>query len=441
MEGHIFINYRRDDSSASAGRLYDRLSSHFSANQVFFDIDNLPLGVDFADVIEENVGSCDVLIAVIGRRWISSHEGGKRRLDNPDDFVRIEIATALKRNIRVIPVLVDGATMPPARELPDDLKPLVRRNALELSHKRFSADLERLIGALERALEKTTAERRVIEHSTVQPRESEEKLRLETKRSPEVGKLLIPPQLLGSAEPATVLRLTRDAESTGQVLACVRNRFLIGRSPEAGADLVTQFFPSNEENDVKTKQLSRIHVACKCENGEIFLFDGNGINPSGNGSRFDAHILSTATPFVLRDPGDLRLADVYSIRVIPRISDRSDAPDIANLDSWKGPITESEPLAAGAILFVPDRPSEIGIAVWLFSVAPFGTSDASPLNFALSAGEPEIGALRYSRGCFWIEQRIAHPVSVDGLALAPLQIAPLVTGQMLEVSGSKSGSS
>ena len=93
-----------------------------TANQVFFDIDNLPLGVDFADVIEENVGSCNVLIAVIGRRWISSHEGGKRRLDNPDDFVRIEIATALKRNIRVIPVLVDGATMPPARELPNDFK-------------------------------------------------------------------------------------------------------------------------------------------------------------------------------------------------------------------------------------------------------------------------------------------------------------------------------
>ncbi len=143
-----------------------------------------------------------MLIAVIGRRWISSHEGGKRRLDNPDDFVRIGIATALKRNIRVIPVLVDGATMPPARELPNDLKLLVPRNALELSHKRFSADLERLIGALERALEKTTAERGVIEHPTVAHRESEEKPQL-------VHRDLKPANLMvdGSQRPSTFNRL------------------------------------------------------------------------------------------------------------------------------------------------------------------------------------------------------------------------------------------
>src|SRR6516225_1427144 len=120
MSGKIFINYRRDDSSASAGRLYDHLSARFPRNQIFIDVDNLDPGVDFVETIEQSVGACDVLIAVIGKRWLTSSEGeGSRRLDNPDDFVRLEIASALKRNIRVIPVLVDGASIPLA---PDGLK-------------------------------------------------------------------------------------------------------------------------------------------------------------------------------------------------------------------------------------------------------------------------------------------------------------------------------
>jgi hypothetical protein len=157
MSGPIFISYRRDDSSASAGRLYDGLKRHFASNQIFMDVDSLDLGVDFIEAIEEGVGSCDVLIAVIGKSWlISSDEEGRRRLDNPEDFVRIEIATALKRNIRVIPVLVDGASMPRSGDLPDDLKSLIRRNALEVSHNRFRTDSERLLVAVERALEKTS---------------------------------------------------------------------------------------------------------------------------------------------------------------------------------------------------------------------------------------------------------------------------------------------
>ena len=164
MDGQIFINYRRDDSSSAAGRIYDRLDSHFSSNHIFIDVDNLDLGVDFVEAIEQSVGSCDVLIAVIGRNWlISSDEEGKRRLDNPEDFVRIEIATALKRGIRVIPVLVDGASIPRSGDLPDDLKPLVRRNALEVSHTRFKGDCARLIAALERILERgLSSERRNV---------------------------------------------------------------------------------------------------------------------------------------------------------------------------------------------------------------------------------------------------------------------------------------
>jgi hypothetical protein len=120
------------------------------------------------------------LIAVIGRRWLSSSEAeGSRRLDNPDDFVRLEIATALKRKIRVIPVLVDGASMPRASDLPDDLKSLVRRNAIEVSHTRFSADSDRLIDAIEGVFDKIAAEQRESEDRLeTEQREREEKERL-----------------------------------------------------------------------------------------------------------------------------------------------------------------------------------------------------------------------------------------------------------------------
>jgi hypothetical protein len=107
MSDQIFISYRRDDASFPAGRLYDRLSGHFRQNQIFMDVDNVEPGADFLEVIKASVGSCEVLIAVIGKDWLSSTDKeGKRRLDNPDDFVRIEIATALERGIPVVPVLV-----------------------------------------------------------------------------------------------------------------------------------------------------------------------------------------------------------------------------------------------------------------------------------------------------------------------------------------------
>src|ERR1700674_3791573 len=134
------------------------------------DVDSVDLGEDFVKTIEETVGSCDVLIAVIGKGWLTScDQEGQRRLDNPEDFVRIEIATALKRDIRVIPVLVDGASMPRSGDLPDDLKALIRRNALQLGHDRFHPDSERLASAVKRALEKTAAERRELSAKPTAP--------------------------------------------------------------------------------------------------------------------------------------------------------------------------------------------------------------------------------------------------------------------------------
>jgi formylglycine-generating enzyme required for sulfatase activity len=166
MSGKIFISYRREDTSAWAGRLSDRLSAHFPSNQIFMDVESVDVGEDFVNRINETVGSCDVLIAVIGTNWLaSSDRAGKRRLDKNEDSVRLEISTALKRGILVIPVLVEGAMMPEADELPDDLKALVRRNALKLSHDRFRTDSERLASAVERAVEKTTTQNREREPS------------------------------------------------------------------------------------------------------------------------------------------------------------------------------------------------------------------------------------------------------------------------------------
>src|SRR5271165_999741 len=159
MSGQIFISYRRDDNPAWARSLYDRLTQHFGENQVFRDVDGIPLGKDFLKEIERRVGECDVLIAVIGERWLTStdQQGGKR-LENPKDFVRMEIGTALRRDIRVIPVLVDGVSMPKSTDLPDDLKELVYRNALQIGDTHFDDDCRRLTEAIEEVLEEKAAE-------------------------------------------------------------------------------------------------------------------------------------------------------------------------------------------------------------------------------------------------------------------------------------------
>jgi len=108
----IFVSYRRDDSSGHAGRLFDRLAAHFGKDRIFMDIDTIEPGEDFVTIIEEAVSSCDILIAIIGRQWLKSASQNTSRLDNPHDFVRLEIATALNRDIRVFPVLVQRASMP-----------------------------------------------------------------------------------------------------------------------------------------------------------------------------------------------------------------------------------------------------------------------------------------------------------------------------------------
>jgi formylglycine-generating enzyme required for sulfatase activity len=151
----IFISYRRDDSAGHTGRLYDSLAAKFGEAQIFMDVDHIEPGQDFVEVIEGAVSSCDVLIAVIGRDWITVRGRTTRRLDDPKDFVRLEIGAALKQDILIIPVLVEGAVMPRVQDLPPDLAELVRRNALDVSDVRWRHDVDRLIKVLDKERKRT----------------------------------------------------------------------------------------------------------------------------------------------------------------------------------------------------------------------------------------------------------------------------------------------
>jgi hypothetical protein len=150
-ELRIFLNYRREETSGHAGRLYDELVLRFGEDHIFMDVDTIQPGVDFTEAVKDPVGTCDAFVAVIGRQWLHvTDTRGRRRLDNPEDFVRLEIEAALDRNIRLIPALVQDSEMPRSDELPEPLASLARRNALKLSDDRWRYDVGRLVTALER---------------------------------------------------------------------------------------------------------------------------------------------------------------------------------------------------------------------------------------------------------------------------------------------------
>jgi hypothetical protein len=156
--GRIYISYRRQDTAFPASWLFDRLADRFGGGQVFKDVDSIESGDDLVEVITRAVGSCDVLLALIGNEWLTvTDEDGRRRLDDPTDFVRLEIEAALSWGMRVIPILVDGARMPRVDELPDSLTKLVRRQALELSPARFDFDIGRLLKVLDLTLAEVRA--------------------------------------------------------------------------------------------------------------------------------------------------------------------------------------------------------------------------------------------------------------------------------------------
>jgi formylglycine-generating enzyme required for sulfatase activity len=145
----IFLSYRRQDSAGIAGRIYDRLRAHFGDDAIFMDIDSIPLGVDFQEHIDAAVGQCDVFLAVIGTKWTGETDT-HRRLEDPRDFVRIEIESALQRDIPVIPILIDHARMPTEADVPPSLARLTYRNAIDVDQGRdFHHHVDRLVRGIE----------------------------------------------------------------------------------------------------------------------------------------------------------------------------------------------------------------------------------------------------------------------------------------------------
>jgi len=155
--GSIFLSYRREDSEGQAGRLYDDLVAAFGSDSVFMDVAAIQPGRDFRKSIDQSLSSCGVFLSLIGKSWLTAKDtSGQRRLDDPADFVRIETGAALKRDIPVIPVLVQGASAPKSDQLPDDLKELAFRNAVELTHPRWDSDIQVLIRALRPYISQTS---------------------------------------------------------------------------------------------------------------------------------------------------------------------------------------------------------------------------------------------------------------------------------------------
>jgi hypothetical protein len=211
------VSYRRGDSG-HAGRLYDALSSRFGPDNVFMDVDTIDPGADFAEVINRAVTSCDVVIALIGRGWLTANDTeGRRRLEDPDDFVRLELESGLAHDIVVIPTCVQGAAVPSTEELPPSLAPLVGRQAVELRDIGWHDDVARLIRRLERLAEAGKEE----EKAAVEPPP--------TARSRRSKRLLVPAlaAALGIAALVIVLVLRGSGDGGSNPAAVSRLRSLV----------------------------------------------------------------------------------------------------------------------------------------------------------------------------------------------------------------------
>ncbi len=164
---YVFVSYRRDDVPDATDRLASSLFDRFGRDHVFVDVDSIEIGSNFGQVVADWIGQCDVLLVVIGRDWLAATDDeGRRRLDSPKDYVRLEIEAGLDRDTRVVPVLIHGATIPKARDLPENLVPLLDRQAVELSRPHWELDVEQLVTALERVAAQRAA-RKAAEHRRV----------------------------------------------------------------------------------------------------------------------------------------------------------------------------------------------------------------------------------------------------------------------------------
>ena len=171
-EVNVFLSYRREDTEGYAGRLFDRLNARFP-KRVFKDVDSILAGANFVHELEKSIKASDALVALIGRQWLTSSVSGQRRIDDSRDFVRLELEIALSNGVRIIPALVGGAAIPRAQDLPDSLRAITTRQAIELGHRTFDRDVERLVRELSEIglavarerREKAAAEKRRLKES------------------------------------------------------------------------------------------------------------------------------------------------------------------------------------------------------------------------------------------------------------------------------------
>jgi hypothetical protein len=242
--------------------------------------------------------------------------------------------------------------------------------------------------------------------------------------------LRIPEAMLDQGEPGTILILTpRAIAGAAEIRIVARKEFRIGRSQKLGADLVARYMPRSPKNDRKTQLLSKIHVIAKAAGPDVMLFDGDGTKQSLNGSGFGETRLSPKEPCRLEGEGVLTLDKDYFIEVKPVFAGEAEV-EISNLDHWKGTPMEENTERRGVIYFIPRKPNDISIGAWIFTCARFATRR--------STGEimPEEVVFHRCHGCFWVEGRTAA-VTVNGIPVRRGVIAPLATGQVIEIEGGR----
>ena len=300
----IFISYRRTDSAASSGRIYDRLVSRFKRKNVFKDVDDIPAGVDFGSYIQQSLRECAVVLVVIGPRWLGARaDDSSRRLENPADWVRVEIETALALGLTVIPLLVEGAAIPKAADLPDSLRELARLNALPVRNDPdFSHDMERVIAAVERAIGASRPTPGIFRRG-VASRPTPKQPILEQPARPDQAELLPQPD----PTPAHVM-----SPATVTVVEPAASRILPKQPPASGS-------PGKS----RARRVTLVAVAVVLVVASIAVLLSRGIIPVGAGRRVNQQATRTAPvaiptatstpaallPLTLRLPGPEKCAD------------------------------------------------------------------------------------------------------------------------------------
>lgn len=271
-ETRIFISYRRRDAADAVGRLHDRLQAHFGSGIVFRDVDDIPLGTDFRDHLDRALDKSAAVLVAIGPRWLSETDSsGRRRIDDPDDLVRIEVETALARAPLVIPVLLAGARMPLKQELPEPLHALLERNGLPVRpDPDFSNDVGRLISSIEPVLPGSSTSPRSLSVPPVDGAPSRLRVRWSVAAVAlfVVAALVVASGVFRSDDPTDAGAATSTATSTTRsgstTFVVTADAPLEAAVDPVGADLVTtRSFANAIEDEPVSSETTAIEIYCE----------------------------------------------------------------------------------------------------------------------------------------------------------------------------------